>query len=289
MFGELVRAVTKDKLKLQGLLVSPKKPASRVVLYIHGLEGNFYENEFIGDLAEAINEAGFAFCAVNTRGAGVLTDFVSDKTGTITYSSVGAAKELVDDVLTDIQAWIDFLTKRGFKEFVLCGHSLGTIKVIHYQGTKQNPKVKGIILLEPVDYTSFAEQTAGKNFEKYLEKAKKLIDEGKGKELLPDNWHFLVKCSAQTYWDWFRKDSPARIFEFSKKDFNYSQIASLKIPVLAIAGDKDQYIKDTKHTLDLICLHTKDCTPVLIKGGDHWYNGVTSQLQRGVRSWLRLI
>jgi len=286
MIGELVRTTTKDKLKLQGFLSLPKDPTKKVVLHIHGLEGNFYENEFIDYLAEAVNEKGFAFCSVNTRGAGVLTDFVSDQEGTKSYSSVGAARELVNDIILDLQAWIDFLNKRGFNYFILSGHSLGTIKVVYYQATKQNPKVKGIIILEPVDYVSFAEQAAGKNFSQYLKQAKKMINKGKGKELLPDNWHFLIKCSAQTYWDWFNKNSKARIFEFNNPMKPSPLLKKIKIPVLAIMGDKDKYIKNPKTALEYLHQQLKYCTPVLIKNADHWYNKTIRKLREEIKNWI---
>lgn len=284
VIGELVRTKTSDGLKLQGLLVQPASPSRGVVLYTHGVEGNFYENEFFDDVGAAVIEAGFSFCTVNTRGAGVLTSFNTDTAGS--YKDYGASRELVNDCLLDIDAWLAFLQGRGFSSMILSGHSLGTVKVVHYQSTKQDQRVKGIILMGAVDYAHFVEETAGAEFGKYLAEAKRMIDLGKGDEFAPKNWHFLTLMTYSTFYDWFNKQSQARIFEFSKSDFAYPQLHSLCVPVLVLQGEKDQYLKDPLASLDLVSTHTQKCTPVLIKGADHWYNGGLEQLRLTLRDWL---
>lgn len=284
MIGELVRTKTADGLKLQGLLVSPPTSSQSVVLHIHGLEGNFYENEFFDTVGESVSAAGFSFCPVNTRGAGVLASFNTDVSGQ--YQEYGAAREVVEDCQLDIQAWADYLESRGFGSLILSGHSLGTLKVIDYQSQRQDPRVKGIILMGAVDYASFAEETAGDNFERYLAEAKRMIDLNKGEELAPKQWHFLTLMTYRAFYDWFNHQSPARIFEYSKPDFTYPQLHSLQVPVLVLQGEKDQYLKDPRAFLDLISKHTRSCTPVLITGADHWYNGGLEQLRRTLRDWL---
>jgi len=286
MEGKSARITTKDGLKLQGILCYPKKKTSNsVVLHIHGLEGNFYENEFFDDLAEVVTESNFTFCAVNTRGAGTVTDFVTNKPGN--YKKYGAAYELVNHCLIDIAAWIDFLAKEaGFKNIILSGHSLGTIKVAYYLSQTQDKRVKGLILLAAVDYCSLEEKQAGKKFEKYLKKAEAMIKRGEGKNFVPQDWHFLTFMSAESYYDWFKKNSKARIFEFSKPSFTYPQLSSIKIPVLILQGEKDQYIEDPQKSLDLISSHTQTCTPILVKNADHWYNGGIEQMKQTVKRWL---
>ncbi|MDP2874453.1 MAG: alpha/beta fold hydrolase [bacterium] len=279
MIGELVRTKTSDGLKLQGLLVQPAAPSRGVVLHIHGLEGNFYENDFFDDVGAAVTEAGFSFCTVNTRGAGVITSFNTDTAGT--YKDYGASRELINDCLLDIEAWLTFLTDRGFSFIILSGHSLGTLKVVHYQSVKQDSRVKGLILMGAVDYAHFAEETSGADFDKYLAEAKQMIDKGKGDEFAPIKWH-----SYSSLYDWFSKQSLARIFEFSKPDFAYPQLKSLRVPVLVLQGEKDQYLQNPQVSLDLISKHTQQCTPVLITGADHWYNGGLEQLRQSLRVWL---
>lgn len=279
-----MRVTTSDGLKLQGLLSLPSVSPKGVVLHIHGSEGNFYENEFFDEVGAAVTEAGFAFCTVNTRGAGVIASFNTDVAGT--YKDYGASRELINDCLLDIEAWLNFLVGRGFSFIVLSGHSLGTLKVVHYQSTKQDPRVKGLILMGAVDYAHLAEETAGADFDKYLAEAKRMIDLSKGEELAPKQWHFLTLMTYRAFYDWFNHQSPARIFEYSKPDFTYPQLHSLRVPVLVLQREKDQYLKDPQASLDLISKHTKDCTPVLIKGADHWYNSGLEQLRRTLRDWL---
>jgi len=284
MIGELIRTTTQDGLQLQGLLATPEGEAKGVVLLIHGLEGNFYENCFFDDVAQAVTEAGWAFAAVNTRGAGVLASFNTDVPGQ--YREYGAAREVIEDSLADLGAWLDYLEKRGFKSVLLSGHSLGTLKVVYYQAQRQDPRVKGIVLMGAVDYHSFARETAGEHLEEYLEEAKEMVAVGRGEEFTPKAWHFLTLMSYRSFYDWFRPDSPARIFEFSQPDFAYSQLQSLKVPLLVLQGEKDQYLQNPQASLALISQHTAKCAPMLIKGADHWYSGGTEQLKQSLRDWL---
>ena len=113
-----------------------------------------------------------------------------------------------------------------------------------------------------------------------------MIEEGKGKNFVPQDWHFLTFMSAESYYDWFKKNSKARIFEFSKPNFQYPQLLSIKDPVLVLQGEKDQYTEDPQKSLDLISSHAKNCTPVLVKNADHWYNGGIEQMKQAVKKWL---
>lgn len=78
MKGEIVRTVTLDGLRLDGILYEPTvhwKGDSVAVLHVHGMGGNFYENKFTDSISKAITASGAYFCSVNTRGAGFITDF----------------------------------------------------------------------------------------------------------------------------------------------------------------------------------------------------------------------
>lgn len=49
---EFVRTRTPDNLILQGLLSEPAKKSDSVILHIHGMSGNFWENSFIKKMIE---------------------------------------------------------------------------------------------------------------------------------------------------------------------------------------------------------------------------------------------
>ncbi|TAN57334.1 hypothetical protein EPN15_04780 [Patescibacteria group bacterium] len=71
----LVRTYTSDKLQLDGLIFEPDKKSRIVVLHIHGMAGNFYENYFLDQMAKQFTAAGYAFLPGNTRGHDFIADF----------------------------------------------------------------------------------------------------------------------------------------------------------------------------------------------------------------------
>ena len=68
MKTKLVRVVTSDKLVLHGVLYTPEKGTDKVVVHIHGMGGNFYENHFVDLMAEEFTKNGVAFLTGNNRG-----------------------------------------------------------------------------------------------------------------------------------------------------------------------------------------------------------------------------
>ena len=56
MLQELVRINSIDRIEMPGILYTPKKVSDKIVIHVHGLNGNFYENRFIDVLAESYTE-----------------------------------------------------------------------------------------------------------------------------------------------------------------------------------------------------------------------------------------
>ena len=53
----------------------------------------------------------------------------------------GHETAMLDDDVTDIDGWIDFLTGRGFSRIVLAGASMGSLSIGRYQSIRQHPNV----------------------------------------------------------------------------------------------------------------------------------------------------
>jgi pimeloyl-ACP methyl ester carboxylesterase len=75
---------------------------------------------------------------INTRGH----DWIA-RVGNLTKFG-GSAYENLDDCLLDFDGALDYLHQQGYRRFVLVGHSLGAIKSIIYQGTRQRADVRRV-------------------------------------------------------------------------------------------------------------------------------------------------
>lgn len=52
MKQELVRIRSVDNIEMVGMLYEPEEKSNRIVIHVHWLCGNFYENKFLDTLAK---------------------------------------------------------------------------------------------------------------------------------------------------------------------------------------------------------------------------------------------
>lgn len=233
--NQLLQISTSDGLYIHGFYC-PSSDKKVALLHIHGFEGNFYENNFVYSLIKNLSQNNIAFLTVNTRGNNKISDFntVDGK-----YKTIGAWNELLEEAHLDISAWIKFLLDEGYQEIILQGHSLGTVKVIHYlfQG-EYKEKINKLILLAP-------------------------FESG-----LPDN----LSKSTQESWKKYTK-----MFEFSNSNCDLSILKQIKIPTKIIVGDKDECFyptnpKDFQKIMDLLLSHIPNSQGVFIPDALHSYH-----------------
>ena len=70
---------TEDVLQLHGVLYQPEEKTDIVLVHVHGMGGNFYENKFLENIAKTLTDNGIAFFPFNNRGNGNITNFVKIK------------------------------------------------------------------------------------------------------------------------------------------------------------------------------------------------------------------
>ena len=137
----IVKVTTQDGYTFHGLFSEPKQKGQTIVIHFHGSAGNFYFNDFYPHLIKLSNELNIAFLSTNSRGS----DVYSVETGT---KYTGAAIEIFEECLLDIDAWIEFALSRGYKNIILEGHSFGTNKIQFYSlNGKHKDQIKALILL----------------------------------------------------------------------------------------------------------------------------------------------
>ena len=293
MKGEFCRVLTPDGIELQGFFVTPSGGVSEItVLHIHGLAGNFYENRFIDYIAEALSKIHINFLTFNNRGHDYIADFLYQEkdTGKITYKQIGAAFETFRECVLDIKAWIEFLKSRGSNKIIIQGHSHGAIKAVYYLSETQDSQVIGLILLSPSDDLGLQRSDLGEKFNEALEVAKKLVSEGREKELMPKEY-FVYPISAKTYLDSFERGSPLGIFNLSRTDREeFPELQKIKVPVLVIIGtveeaflgEPQQFLSD----LESLFKNTESFTGYVIEGAPHNYLGHEEKISEKIGQWV---
>jgi pimeloyl-ACP methyl ester carboxylesterase len=175
---EICAFKTADNERLHGALLTPPGRSSDLgLILVHGVAMNFYLPPLFG-FGQELAARGFHSFVISTRGH----DWIC-RAGNLAKFG-GSAYENLEDGLLDLDGATDFLKKRGYRRFVLLGHSLGAIKSIIYQGTRQRPDVAGVVSCSAPRqfYSERVARQAG--FRELIEKAEAMVADGKDEELI---------------------------------------------------------------------------------------------------------
>lgn len=284
MEASLQRITTKDGLELHGLLFEPNRRTNNALIHIHGWIGNFYENKFIDYVAKAAVSKRFAFLTFNNRGAGVITDFIKRKKTKVDYVRVGGSLEEFKDCIFDIKAAADFLSKKGYKKIILQGHSLGCQKATFYKYKTRDKRVKGLILLAPVDDVGFTQNKLKNKYIKSLSVAKEMVRNNKGDKPVPKWMAFYPLLNAKMFLNVADpKSSSGRLFDYSG---NLKEIKNVNCPILAVFGSKDEYQSNSAEKLKILKENVKDCDIKLVTNAGHGFVGFEEKLSKLIGDWL---
>lgn len=280
MKQELVRINSIDEIEQPGILYTPNEKTDKIVIHVHGLNGNFYENRFLDILAKSYTNKNYAFLTFNNRGRDFITELLKGNDFTI----IGGSLERFKDCLLDIEGVVNWVKDKGYKEIILEGHSYGCNKVIYYYNQKKDNDIKKIVLLAPCDIPS-----EGKKFlseEEYI-KAKaestRLVKEKKETELIDFSVMANGKIAAGTYYnDFLPNGDPDFIRYVDGKNGRSDILKSIDIPTLVVFGDVDECV--LTQPIDIVTGYLtnnlSDCNIQIIEGANHSYTHKYEELEK---------
>lgn len=245
----LVRFVTGDDLRNDGLLFEPEKMTKRIVIHVHGTADAFYGQRFIDNFAAEFTKKGWAFLPFNNRGSGMDFDMRKEVDGKYVREVViGANKEIFEDCVIDIQSAVDFARGKGYTEIVLMGHSYGCNKVVHY--ARETGFAGRLVLFAPCD----------------------LADLGRG---------------GQLFWK-FRDINNFDLFKYRNREI-VPALAKIKGDILIEMGTNDKHIRQPKPELIEYLTKSfpnARVTGHVTEGANHCFNGQEDVIARNVAEWL---
>jgi pimeloyl-ACP methyl ester carboxylesterase len=262
---------TADNERLHGLLFTPlQSRADLALIFIHGVAMNFYLPPLVL-FAQELAERGRNCFAINTRGH----DWIS-RAGNLNRLG-GSTYEEIEDCVADLDAAIDFLQDSGYTRFVFVGHSLGAIKSIYYQSTRQRGEVAGIVSCSAPRqfYAERAERQPG--FLQMIERAESMIAAGNGDDLLTVSvGEALGPFSARTLLNKYNRDN--------RNDLR-PQAARITCPLLALVGGGEPEFFH-RYSQEIAEAVPSGGSYKRIDGANHFYNGYTSQVADVIDEWL---
>ena len=269
---QLVSFKTSDNERLHGLLFTPPDKKSELALImVHGVAMNFYLPP-LPTLGQALAEGGHHCFVINTRGH----DWIARADNLTKFG--GSAYENIEDCFADLDGALAFLAARGYRRFVLVGHSLGAIKSIIYQGTRRRSDMAGIISCSaPKQF--YSERIARQpNFREMIEQAESMVSDGRGDDLMSVAVGATPGIfSARTHLDKYGKDDRNDCRPYAK---------SLGCPLLAIVGGAEpklfhEYAQEIAANAGANAIYER------VDGGNHFYNRHISQMVEVIDRWLQ--
>lgn len=213
-------------------LAAGKKLSSGVILITHGTLAH-RGMETISYLQGLFKEKGYNTLAINlSLGLDNRHDMYDCK---VTH------RHRHTDAVGEIGAWMGWLKKQGVKRVAVMGHSRGGAQTALYMAEHDNPPVKAVVLYAPAT-SDPAKDVAGyqqrykKPLAPLLEKAQKLVKEGKGGTVLEHT--DLLYCAdtsvtAESFVSYYgpdpRQDTP-------------TLIPKIKKPVLVVVAGNDEVV-----------------------------------------------
>lgn len=263
---------TPDNERLHGALLTPSQsPADLALVFVHGVAMNFYLPPLFL-FGQELAARGYHCFVINTRGH----DWIC-RAGNLTRFG-GSAYENLEDCLADLDGALAFLAGRGYRRFVLVGHSLGAIKSIIYQGTRRRSDMAGIVSCSaPKQF--YSERVARQpKFRELIEQAESMVSDGRGDDLMSVAVGATPGIfSARTHLDKYGKDDRNDCRPYAK---------SLGCPLLAIVGGAEPKLFH-EYAQEIVANAGANATYEQVDGGNHFYNRHISQIVEVIDRWLQ--
>lgn len=265
-------SIPTDGVPLDGLMYSPDGTARGGVLVFHGNTTNFYSgpSRF---LPPYLVEAGFACLAFNRRGHDILTTLPGKRPG-------GGAYQTAAEGIADNDFAAAFLAERGHDRPIVVGHSNGGMLGAEFAAT--HPETHALVLLSahaggPLTYLRgcAAGELARESSTEYLERARSLVAEGRGDDLiLMPGWWFAA--TAASLLD--RHDNTPDLLGNAK---------SVSCPSLFLVGDLES--PEIYPAEEFASLADGPSQAMTIPDCDHWYTGLEEVVATTITEWLQEI
>ena len=227
-----IKVPTKRGVQLDGVLFH-KKQTDTVLIAITGIHGNFYSNPFYYNIGDTLNDSGFDFIYAQTNDAFGQIETYNFKTKE--KEIIGSWNERFAYTDQDIDAYLDFAERQGYKHIYLAGHSLGANKVIYYLSRHHENRVEKFLLLSPANLEHMMSGVS----EYEREYIKNQVEIGNGEKLLPFYFMGWVACIANTAYDWAWTDILNNVHVEADKDF--SQVENITHTGALLIGTLDTF------------------------------------------------
>ncbi len=285
----LHKIYSEDAFELDSILFEPKKKTNKIIIHIHGKEGNFVQNHFVTVMGYKYPLEGYSFLTFNNRGHDYMADLLKRSSNGFEWIQGGAAFDLIEDSSKDINGVIEYVANLGYGTIILQGHSLGPHKIAYYLANRPKYLISKAIFISPGDII-YLLNTFVNDWKKYVNVAKKLVDDNKENMIMPIRIWSNAPVSAKTYWDYTNPNSNAWIFNFTSPNQEFKHFNKLTLPILVIQPEND-FANGASHKQIVKMLYessiSKKISVKVIYDAVHNFASKEKELSRVILDWLK--
>jgi len=284
MLVDLVHVKTRDGVRLDGTWRKPdpervSQLGVDVVIFHHGVGGNFYSPGMFDQYSDALLDRGCAVLRVNNRGH----EPVSRAAVGEGVKRLGAAYEDMEDCRYDWEAWVNFAQAAGYRKIGLWGHSLGATKSIYYMATQGDPWVTCVVAGSPprFSYSAYATLEHGEAFKQVAAQAQQYIETGHPEALIETSYPIPLLVTAEVF---IQKYGPKETYDILQ------HIPKVQCPLLVMVGTAEAQtmmaFQGLPPLLEKLAAVTDQVTFASIPGADHAYTHQRDYVWGVVSQWL---
>ena len=282
-----------DNLNLIGLLHTPKKKTETVLISVHGITSNCLKRRD-DVLAQKCTELGIAYFCFNNRGHEIICNYGRIEDNDMHFYGSGA--ENIYDSYFDIKGAMLEMQKRGYKDIILQGHSMGCTKVVYTYNeflnnneTTMLDAITGIVLLSMVDIPTALKQVLGKDYKKIISYFELLKKRGKGDKLV------VLDASTppvrpNTILQYAEDNKKIDFAKFGDNRTTFRELNNIKVPLFMRWGNINELIFQgadelTQKLNEKIKNENKDIS--YIAGANHNYTGKEEELGEQITDFIK--
>ncbi len=235
----------------------------REVLFVlvHGMGGDFYHSALKKTLMARGPDSGYDVLSFNNRGSGD-----------------GVRTERFSDCLADLDGALAFGRQKGYRRFVLAGHSTGCQKIVYYQARRTDPAVEALIHLAPGDDHAILRRDLGPaGLVRLAALARRRVKTGKGNDPVPAGKglpDFCADFSARRILSIADPDAvEAKVFHYEGTLRLFSR---LTLPMLVLFGTREEFACQSLAVMEArlrAASTSRRFAFKAIRGADHGFHG----------------
>jgi len=150
--------------------------------------------------------------------------------------------------------------------------------------------LKGIIFISPCDDIGvYHAEVCKEDRDKAFSLAKKYIDAGDGKHLMPLGTFFDYLLSATTFTDCFSEGSALDIFSYRLGNLISSKVSGISLPMLILFGNNGDFILQGLDEISKMYseLEMRNYKLQIIDGAGHNYKNCEKALGSNIVNWIK--